>query len=649
MRSKKGDFMKYLLHIMLCSSLFTSIYGVEKKKTDACERTSCPEVINRRLPSNRTCDVRCSRQCFDCGTTIFLPRSQGANTARELAAWQKQLHTPYLVENYVALAATTEYTRSFKECQLAQRLFCTDCLTFSGSKAANRRNGQEIVADYFGLPNDFRGTLSIKPFIENYIVDLNMYFGLSEWLSGLYLRVHMPITHTRWSLGLDECLPCADKFRGSNTFPDCYMFSNTAPKEPTFTPGNVTCAIENAVNPLQLLNRSPLQFTNNNCTTQSIREALSGDFTFGDMQEKWNFGRFDFCPRKKTGLADVDIILGLNFFQSDFGHFGLFAQLVVPTGNKPKSKFIFEPLLGNGRHLELGGGISMHWSLYSDYCPGGRNLSFYIEGNVTHLFTNDQIRSFDFTTNGLLSRYILLKEFGIDNTYLGRTINAINFTTRNADVSIRYKIDFSTKLAFTLGGWNIDLGYNIYARDRECVCIKTECPCDIDQRRFGIKGTEGVCCKNFMVMDGMVMPIPPNENVPTNLIHATQPNATMFTSVLPTSGPVPPATAEEVCLGYNSKDIGQQMIPLTDLTPENGFIIARDEPVQIISCRDLDPSSAAQCSILTHKVFGHWGYIWYNSCYTPHLGIGAEFEFNGKKPESGLNQWGVWLKGGITF
>ena len=60
------------------------------------------------------------------------------------------------------------------------------------------------------------------------------------------------------------------------------------------------------------------------------------------------------------------------------------------------------------------------------------NISFWMEGNATHMFKTHQKRSFDFTVNGLLSRYILLKEYDVNNNYIGRMINAINFATRNA-------------------------------------------------------------------------------------------------------------------------------------------------------------------------------------------------------------------------
>lgn len=678
--------MNHLFRALIVLALFTSIMPIQcssiiSRSDGCCDTLNCESGSCGR---NGLCSLMCSTCCFGCGVTTFIPRSQGANSARELVAWERQLFLPYYIENYITLAMTAEYTKSFRPCRIANTLFCTDCLTFSGSQA-HRNNGVDVVADNFGLPANFKGTLGIRPHIQNYILDFNIFIGLSNWLQGLYFRVHAPLVHTNWSLGLNECVACADKFRGSDTFPPCYMFSATPPTHfghiSPFNPGGIPCFIDNAVNPdiitIPIISNN-LNEVPYDCPTHTLREALSGDFTFGDMTERWNFGKFDFCSRSRTNLADLDLILGYNFVENDFGHFGLYIQAVAPTGTRPKAKFVFEPIVGNGKHWELGVGISAHAIIYNDGYADGINVGFYLEGAITNVFKNEQRRSFDFTKNGLLSRYLLLKEFDINNNYLGRMINAINFTTRNAEVHVGYKIDISAKLDFKTYGWFGDLGYNFYAKNGEKICIKTDCPCDIDQRRFGIKGIAGVCCSEYFVADLEGVPsvfahnsIPMNATLPSGcepfmdlsgvvkeLDSTTQPNATMFTVTPIQSIPVP-ENACSVCLAYNSRPVtNSEGIPIENLTPENGFVVSnvmlpgnavRKRPPTIISCADLDPNSAAQCSMLTHKIFGHIGYVWSDYCYQPHIGIGGEIELDGKRIHNSLNQWGVWLKGGITF
>ena len=75
---------------------------------------------------------------------------------------------------------------------------------------------------------------------------------------------------------------------------------------------------------------------------------------------------------------------------------------------------------------------------------------------------------------------------------------------------------------------------------------QTHCPCDIDKRRFGIKGTEGVCCTTYAIMDDI---IGASSFKPT--LNATQSNATMFTAIEPQAVTINPA-ASSVCLAYSN-------------------------------------------------------------------------------------------------
>ena len=234
-----------------------------------------------------------------------------------------------------------------------------------------------------------------------------------------------------------------------------------------------------------------------------IIQALSGNFTFGDMQEPWHYGRFKCGTQTKTGLADIDLILGYNYWQSDFYHFGVYGQVVAPTGNKFKAHTIFEPLIGNAHHWELGIGLSGHMVLWER--DADQSLAVYVEGNMTHLFKNRQMRSFDFCHNGLLSRYMLLKELnhvGDSFEYSGRLINAINFATRPVDVSVPLKGDISGKLSYRSPCFIVDLGYNFYGIMEERIEFSK---CN-EEKLYGIKGNEGVCALEYAT-EGTVPPL----------------------------------------------------------------------------------------------------------------------------------------------
>lgn len=608
------------------------------------------------------CDGARSNCCYKCGITTFIPRGQGADTARELVGWQDKLYRNYC-QNYGIIEFTAAYSRSMNPKALAKLLFCTNCLTFAGSQNKNREDGKDLIADYFGLSTNFFNKLFIKPKISNNIVDIDLYAGLNEWCFGLWTRLHIPLVYTKWCLGLNESISCYNRFIGDSQFPTGYMYSATPgysyiTVENQKMISNPQCRVYTALNPnIEVYPTTTSYNIPYNCTTDNLRTALSGDFTFGDMTERWKYGKFKFAPISKFGLADLTLLVGYNFIEEVKGHAGIYLQAVFPTGNRPNGKYIFQPIVGNGEHFELGGGITAHFPIA---IKEDRSIYFYLEGNVTHMFPTIQKRSFDFKENGFLSRYILLKEYDIDNNYVGRMINAINFTTRDCKVAIPYQVDMSFKLMFKNKECILDLGYNIYARAREKITIKPDCNFDIDTRRFAIKGLDGVASITYNVLTN-TQELEAGETATLTKLNANQSDANMFNAILPTSASME-LNPTEINLNYNTTNSDivnalknfngtlQVNIPLNDITPENGFIIANTTAIpKIISCADLDPTSAAQCSMLTHKFFVHINYSWDDYMYQPFVGIGGATEFNGKDIKNALSQWFIWLKTGLEF
>ena len=107
---------------------------------------------------------------------------------------------------------TFEYSRSFNPSSIAECLFqnslagktkCGNVINVSGSTVPYRGE-RDWLADYFALPTDFQSTLQIDPFIDNFILDFNFFFGFDEFVPGLFFRVHVPVVHTRWSLRFQE-------------------------------------------------------------------------------------------------------------------------------------------------------------------------------------------------------------------------------------------------------------------------------------------------------------------------------------------------------------------------------------------------------------------------------------------------------------
>lgn len=557
--------------------------------------------ICKMAPYCDACTKRCNIFCNP-PRSIFVPRSQGSNTAKDLVGWLDLIYA-FRNCNYITTAHSCEYTQSFRDYRIAQYLFGSCNLNFAGSQIKDRSRCQ-LIADYFGLSPKYQGVLRFNPMIENFILQNQVFFGLNNILCGLYFRMNMPLVWTMWNL---RAHLIKVKTNGCPDFNACYMSKKKA---------KATCC---------------------------IFEALSGEFTFGQMQQDWHYGRFSKKGLTKFGAASIDLITGYNYILTDQSHFGFYIQATMPTGNKPNSKYIFEPIIGNSKHFELGGGLTGHLTLWTS--GSQQALSGYIQGNVTHMFKNVQLRSFDFCKNGPLSRYMLLKEYKkIDGklVYINKLINAINYTTRPAEVVITIKGDFSALLAYRSSCINMDLGYNFYGQNKEHVKL-VKCDLPIDKKLFGIKGTQDVCAIEYSLTDNFPIKFKNLENKIT--VNSTESGATICSSGKPNMSEYMVSLNNGVIVSSSSRQSG--------VVEGGGLNLALDSSKpHLVSVKDLDISSGTAGACVTHKVFADINYF-FSTCswFGYYFGVGGEVEVEALacNEQTSLNQWGIWLKAGIDF
>ncbi|HSC25071.1 MAG TPA: hypothetical protein VLB80_02540 [Candidatus Babeliales bacterium] len=362
--------------------------------------------------------------------TIFGIRSQGLDEVTELAGWQQNIYKYDQDNNYGTIAAAAKYTRSIRPDQISNFLFGAERLRFSGSKA-ERQQG-DILADYFGLPVDFSSTVLFSPHISNTIIDFNWFQAFDGYVPGLFIMVHMPVVQTKWNLYFQE----VGINPGTSFYPAGYM--------------------------------SDMRISADNLP-HSVMQAMHGTTSFGDMQEPLHYGKI-FGRQTRSRIAELQTTLGWNYNQPWY-HAGINFRVGAPTGNATNAEFIFEEIVGNRHHWDVGFGLSGHVNVWSDKAKG-RCLALYIDAHISHLCTSVQKRSFDFTANGAGSRYILLEQFQSpaqellinneipNNQYVGNLFPAINYTTFDTKISISVQADIVFKLAYQRDGFECDLGYN---------------------------------------------------------------------------------------------------------------------------------------------------------------------------------------------
>jgi hypothetical protein len=421
------------------------------------------------------------------GKSFFSQRSQGVNWARWMAGQAHHLYLPDTECINGTLTIIPEYTQTFRSKKIAEYLFFngTDTMTFGPAKtlADGTPNPDpnaaktDIFARNFFLNDDFQGTVVARPKVENFILDLNFYLGLDEWVQGLYLRVDVPINWTRWDLRLNETITTTGTTIAAGIL------------------GNGAAA------------PSPLK---------SIIEAWKGEtvggITFPALKDPMKFARVN-GRHSKTSVADITFILGYNFWLTECSHFGLNFVVVAPTGTRPKGEFFFEPVVGNGKHVAVGGGVSGHYEFWNNGCE--QTFGVYLEGSVYHLFRAKQHRTFDLTKNGIGSRYLLFKKFsGVTPLVsLNEVVFGPNVTTVECKVKNDVQGDAALMFDYQNCGFTFDIGYNIWGRTKDKITITGEIPVNT----FGVQGqtpSASTATQSLTTINGTFAPaFPPGDSV----------------------------------------------------------------------------------------------------------------------------------------
>lgn len=496
------------------------------------------------------------------GKTFLAPRSESVNAARELVLWHRYINQ-YCQDCYGAFSVTPEYMHSFRPNRLAEYFWAQDSLVIAGSQVPNRTPDFDILADYFGLSPSFESTVRMDPQIRTGLIDFDLYLGYKDY----YIRAHVPYVWTKWTYHLNEMTTPGTP---NTPYPAGYM-----------DVGTVTAP------------------------ASSFTQAIDGGLTWGQVRAL-EFGRID-KPKGKSGFAEAQIAIGWNFINTPLAHVGLNLRGSIPAGTRSKAIYLFEPIIGNGHHPEIGVGFTSHAMLWEK--DGNQNVSIFCDINLTHLFSSRQRRSFDLINpddrenlefQGFASRYILAKQF-INGVYSGVTLPVIDITTLECDTSFAIQMDLAIMASYECGGYTADLGYNAWFRSREMISNRETIP----NNTYALKGIQNVAGAGPLGAQ------------------ATQSTATIF-----------------------GNDFADQAL------------VADTNPPVYFNDNMINERSGQATRGFTHKIFGNFGYTW-SDCVnwiSPFFGIGGEVEFEGLNPrqdikanKNSISQWGVWLKGGIGY
>lgn len=582
-------------------------------------------------------------------------RSESFNNARKNAGLVGHTHLYDKDSWYGTFDITVGGGRSFRSSELAECLFgcaVNDCgrMLIQGSQVEDR-DPRALLADYFYLPTDYSSSVTFDPTITNVFANFDFYLGFNKWCQNAYFRVYAPLVWTKWDL--DMCEDICDE--GDNPYPCGY-----------FTPGTMARNLLNESFGCYAAGRSPEPVT-----------ATIGDFTPAqDITINFQglrYARLTDCDNTKLAVADLRMELGWNFLSDEDYLFGLYIAAAAPTGSRIHARTLFQPVVGNGHHWELGGGVNAKWIFWR--CDDEeRHFGLYLDATVTHLFKSHEQHTLDIAGKPL-SRYMLVERLGtpiIGN--LADTDGAIpteqfkyeyaplaNLSTIDTKVSIGAQADVALWFNYSGRHFSWDIGYEFfgqscakYSRDNSCSsscsstcssgCSSSSSSCP-SSSSCSPCGTSVVTCANLcdayqentwalkgdaqvfgFDTEGQDLPTCTGSAIP---LSATENEATIYAGTnMINEGANPTVNAfvdgAELAVGDRTGNGGTHTLYNTVDLATHEQINTSIEPV-FIGCCDLDFCTTSRP--ISNKLWTHLNYTWERCDIRPYLGIGGEVEF----------------------
>ena len=608
-------------------------------------------------------------------TSYYSIRSQSVNVARELAGWTEHVNLFDIGTTYGSFSFTPEYTQSFRHKKITACFFGDDLVQCDGSAATKDCDGDSIVisgsrvtdrgandwlADNFYLPTDFKSTIRFKPVIQNFIANLNFFFGLDKLIEGMFIKVHVPVAWTKWDLGFCETISAS----GSNPSDAGYLGFTDVPRDS--------------------LLKSFTEYARGKTIT-------AGGVVFDALRS----GQMSPCSDSEVALADLRFAIGFTLLNRERGHLGFSLLFAAPTGTRATGGSLFEPIVGNGHHWEVGAGLTLH-GILSHNEEKDRSFGFYADVNVTHLFGTRQKRFFDLKKKGN-SRYMLAAKFGANaaipdgvagdpdggadpgaaatpaNFQFANLLSPVaNLTSMDVKVSIGAQVDAAAMFNFACGGFNWDVGYNLWFRSCEKLCVGC-CPSLLASEKdtWALKGDAYLI--GFATNSGDAGELDGLANNAPIRLSATQSTATIhkgnnFSAGLSDDDARRNPNIDLPQFAYAGNTPNAALNAQPNQADDAGDQTRTSIQPVFLSCEDIE-IQGSRLKGLSHKAFTHFSYNWVkrSCCCIPYVGVGGEVEFgrNDKKddcpvPEGcetqcpdcircSLSQWGVWIKTGVSF
>ncbi|MBU1008187.1 hypothetical protein KKA53_03865 [Candidatus Dependentiae bacterium] len=180
----------------------------------------------------------------------------------------------------------------------------------------------------------------------------------------------------------------------------------------------------------------------------------------------------------KSGIADIELLLGYKLAEKKEHEISGSVKLIIPTGGRPQGEYLFESVVGNGKHWGIGTNLNASMNIVKNETSSLECLIFL---EYTYLFKSDEKRTLGFRNGtGLFEGhentpinipwfyYILGGEIGKMGTF-----PLANILTQEVSVTPGGKSQGHASFAYHRNNTTIDFGYSFYAQEGERVALKS--------------------------------------------------------------------------------------------------------------------------------------------------------------------------------
>lgn len=306
-------------------------------------------------------------------------------------------------------------------------------------------------------------------------------------------------------------------------------------------------------------------------------------------RKELKFSRIDPHKRSNVGLAEINIKFGRAYLACSNFEVIYYSGLRIPGSSAQNADFLFDPYVGNNKHIGFQTGVNFQINLTYDCEPV--NYCFFASLESTFFLRNKQLRTFDIKKKPW-SRYLLLnKKDGPPD----QNIPATRILTLTSRVKPYNTVELSTGWRIKAACVEAEIGYDLWAHGDERV--KPECHFE---EVYGIAGV----------------------------------------------GPNAQGTARSASKSTISNLAENDT--LTQTVCVNGQMQCAVVDHFVVICKsDLDRKSAAARAAINHKFHAACTYLHHGTTVDGFFTIGGLYEYPQKN--TALELWAVWLKSGISF